>query len=469
MGLFGTRSDKARAVCPVCGGSTFYPVPLGRADTWYRQLEQLPQWKRFRGLPENAGVAFSEPRLEWDQPTFDRAPSQTEHTRCGRCASLIPPQFLGDPKSRVLLITTGMPQAGKTTWLKCLFNPAQKKHLIAEPTTLISRDPYYYIEPYTIANPDPRTAVPILLHGMKLRFQRRTIDVAGIDIKGEVFHQRTTTPDKYMRVLDILKVLRSMMFAELFVMFVVPFDPKRDQNIGQLTSHLTNEPGSRGTWQGVIWTHLDRAQLRGETELFAFLESSEVALALARRVVGGEEVFDSNFVAAASDIERLVQKKQNWAAHLDVLESLTWLLYRVMLAYSALPARFHVGNVEFYYTFMDGLGSVLVKQCMRLAATLFAAWDGAGRGDFAPMIRESMMPGTELRFPVLPCGIEFLQDRVPRSTSGTSEFLGGAAASPLRGTPRYSEEPEVLSQRDADEGLPVWGDLLLLEILRRHG
>jgi hypothetical protein len=436
MTEISTKWEK-RALCPVCGGKSFHHVPLGRADTWYRQLDKQPQWKRFRGLPENAGVAFSEPRLEWDQPTFDRAEIPTQHVRCSVCASLLPPQFLGEAKSRVLLITTGMPQAGKTTWLKCLFNPAQKKHLIAEPTNLIGRDPYYYIEPYTIANPDPRTAVPILLHGMRLKFQRRLIDIAGIDIKGEVFHQRTTTPDKYIRVLDILKNLRAMKFAELFVMFVVPFDPTRTrQNIGQLTAHLTNEPGSRDAWQGVIWTHLDQAQLRDEQGLFAFLQSDEDALALGTRVVGGtEEVFDSRFIAAASGIERLVQKKQNWTADLELLESLTWLLYRIMVAYSALPARFHVGNAEFYYTFNDGLGAMLVRQCMRLAAALFAAWDGAGRGDFAPMIRESMAPGTELRFPVLPCGLEF-----------------------LHGT-----------QNDGDEGLPVWGDLLLLEILRRHG
>src|SRR6266508_3828596 len=134
------------AMCPVCGGTRFHHGPLGRADTWHQQLASQPQWKRFRGLPENAEVAFNEPRLTWDQPTFDRANTPTQHVRCGVCASLLPPQFVGDAKSRVLLITTGMPQAGKTTWLKCLFNPAQKKHLIAEPTNLISRDPYYYIE-----------------------------------------------------------------------------------------------------------------------------------------------------------------------------------------------------------------------------------------------------------------------------------------------------------------------------------
>ena len=66
-----------------------------------------------------------------------------------------------------------------------------------------------------------------------------------------------------------------------------------------------------------------------------------------------------------------------------------------------------------------------------------AAWDAAGRGDFAPMIRESMMPGADSRFPVLPCGIEF-----------------------LHGAP---------DENDGDDGLPVWGDLLLLEILGRHG
>jgi hypothetical protein len=417
----------------VCGGTVFYRVPLGRADAWYRQLDGQPQWKRVRGLPENAGVAFSEPRLEWDQPTFEPADKFTDHVRCGACMSLIPPQFLGDPKSRVLLITTGMPQAGKTTWLKCLFSPSQKKHLIAEPTTLISRDPYYYVEPYTIANPDPRTAVPILLHGMKLKFQRKEIDIAGIDIKGEVFHQRTTTPDKYMRVLNILKNLRSMKFAELFMMFVVPFDPARvRQNIGALAAHLVHEPGSRGTWQGVIWTHLDRAQLRDEADLVEFLQSSEPAAALAQRAITGDDLFDSRFVDAASDIERLVQNKQNWTGNLELLESLTWLLYRIMLGYSSVPARLRTGNVEFYYT---GVGSRLVKRTMHLASALFAAWDGAGRGDFAPMIRESMMPGAESRFPVLPCGIEFLH--------GNAD--------------------------EADDGLPVWGDLLLLEILERHG
>jgi hypothetical protein len=435
MGLFrkkypGGIAKDAR--CPVCGGTVFYRVPLGRADAWYQQLEGQPQWKRFRGLPENAGVAFSEPRLEWDQPTFDHATQFTDHVRCGVCASLLPPQFLSESKSRVLLVTTGMPQAGKTTWLKCLFQPAQKKHLIAEPTSLISRDPYYYIEPYTIANPDPRTAVPILLHGMKLTFQRKSIDIAGIDIKGEVFHQRTTTPDKYMRVLDILKHLRAMNFAEVFMMFVVPFDASLTrQHIGQLGAHLVHQPGARGTWQGVIWTHLDRAQLRDEAALLEFLQSSETALSLAKRAIANEDVFDSRFVDAVTDIDRLVQKKQNWTASLELLESLTWLLYRIMLGYSAVPARLNTGNVEFYYT---GIGMLLVKQTKALASTLFAAWDSAGRGDFAPMIRESRMPGAEARFPVLPCGIEFL--------SGSE---------------------------DADDGLPVWGDLLLLEILGTHG
>lgn len=435
MGLFRKKFEGGIAKdarCPVCAATVFYRVPLGRADAWYRQLEGQPQWKRYRGLPENAGVAFSEPRLEWDLPTFDVADRFTEHVRCGTCASLLPPQFLGESKSRVLLITTGMPQAGKTTWLKCLFHPAQKKHLIAEPTSLISRDPYYYVEPYTIANPDPRTAVPILLHGMKLTFQRKCIDIAGIDIKGEVFHQRTTTPDKYMRVLEIMKNLRAMKFSELFMMFVVPFDPSGTrQNIGQLGAHLIHQPGARGMWQGVIWTHLDRAQLRADAGLLEFLQSSEPALALAKRALEGDDLFDSRLVDAVSDIDRLVQKKQNWTVSLDLLESLTWLLYRIMLGYSAVPARLRTGNVEFYYT---GIGALLVKHIRQLASTLFAAWDGTGRGDFAPMIRESQMPGAESSFPVLPCGIEFL---------GSSE--------------------------DADDGLPVWGDLLLLEILARHG
>ena len=377
-------------------------------------------------------MAFHEPRLEWDQPIFDQSPTPTGHVRCAGCASLVPPQFLAPPKSRVLLITAGMPQAGKTTWLKCLFNPAQKRYLIAEPTNQISRAPYDFVEPYTIANPDPRTAVPFLLHGMRLRFQRTDMHVAGIDIKGEVFHQRTTTPDKYLRVLDILKNLRAMPFADLFVTFVVPFDATcQRQNIGQLGAHLTHEPGSRGTWQGVLWTHLDHAQLRDEAALFAFLQGSDAALALARRATAGsEELFDSQFQNAAAEIEHLVQKKQNWTADLALLESLTWLLYRLMLAYSSMPGRFGRGNVEFYFTFSGGLGSILVRQCMRIAAALFAAWDRAGCGDFAPMIRESMMPGTDLRFPVLPCGLQFLYE--------------------------------------GDEGLPVWGDLLLLEILRRH-
>jgi hypothetical protein len=436
MGLFRKAVDKR---CPICGGKQFYSVPVGRAEVWHEQVEKIPHWKQARGLPAGAGVAFSEPRLEWDQPTFERATTPSPHVRCLGCASLVPPQFLSEI-SRVLLITTGMPAAGKTTWLKCLFNPSSKKHLIAEPTNLISRLPYDFVEPYTIANPDPRTAVPILLHGMRLTFQRQKIDVAGIDVKGEVFDQRTNSADKYMRVLHILRNLRSMSFSQLLTMFVVPFDQTLTrQNIGQLTAHLTNEPGSRGTWQGVIWTHLDRAQLRDQESLFAFLQGSEDAVALARRVVSGsEEVFDSRFVAAATDIERFVQNTRNWSGQLELLESLTWLLYRIMIAYTVLPMRFGVGKVEFYFSFNGGLGETLVRQCMRLAAVLFSAWDSAGRGDFAGMIREAMRPGTEPQFPVLPCGIEFLPS------------------------------PEGQTN-DSDEGLPVWGDLLLLELLRRHG
>lgn len=422
------------ARCPVCGAAVgqFVDVPVGRAEVWNQQVDKHPQWKRYRGLPERAPVAFHEPRLEWDQPTFDASNAATGHVRCGECSSLVPPQFLAPPKSRVLLITFGMPEAGKTTWLKCLFNPAQKRYLIAEPTNQISREPYKFVEPYTIANPDPRTAVPFLLHGMRLTFQRRDIDIAGIDIKGEVFHQRTTTPDKFLKVLDMLTHLRSMRFADLFVTFVVPFDATcRRQNIGALDAQLMHKPGSRGKWQGVLWTHLDHAQLRDSAALFRFFEGSDAALALARRAAdGNEELFTPDFDKAAAQIERAVQGKQNWTADLALLESLTWLLYRLMLAYSALPARFGRGNVEFFFSFSGGLGAILVRHCMRIAAALFAAWDRSGCGDFAPMIRESMMPGTELLFPVLPCGLEFLYE--------------------------------------GDEGLPVWGDLLLLEILRRH-
>lgn len=436
MGLFRKAVDKR---CPICGGKQFYNVPVGRAEVWHEQVEKIPHWKQARGLPAGAGVAFSEPRLEWDQPTFERASTPTPHVRCLTCASLVPPQFLSDI-SRVLLITTGMPAAGKTTWLKCLFNPSSKKHLIAEPTNLISRHPYDFVEPYTIANPDPRTAVPILLHGMRLTFQRQKIDVAGIDVKGEVFDQRTRSTDKYMRVLEIIRNLRSMSFSQLLTMFVVPFDPTLTrQNIGQLTSHLTNHPGSRGTWQGVIWTHLDRARLHDPEALFAFLGGGEDALPLAGRVVDGtQEVFDSRFVMAATEIERLVQNTRTWTGRLELLESLTWLLYRIMLAYTLLPPRFGVGKVEFYYSFNGGLGETLVRQCMRLAAVLFSAWDSAGRGDFAAMIREAMRPGSEPQFPVLPCGIEFL--------------------------PVPDGQPT-----DGEDGLPVWGDLLLLELLRRHG
>jgi hypothetical protein len=421
------------ARCPVCGGTNFFSVQLGSAETWHQQVDRHPQWKRARGLPETAGVAFSEPRLEWDQPVFDSSPMPTGHFRCSGCTSLVPPQFISDSKSRVLLITTGMPQAGKTTWLKCLLNPEKKRHLIAEPTNVIRRESYTFVEPYTIANPDPRTAVPFLLHGTQLTFQRSRIDIAGIDIKGEVF-QRSATPNKYLRVLDILKHLRSMRFADLFVMFVVPFDATCSrQNIGQLTGQMMNEPGSRSSWQGVIWTHVDQAQLWSKEAVLAFLESSAAASDLARRVfTGSDDVFRGDFAEAALDIERLVQKKTNWTNHLELLESLTWLLYRLMLAYTALPGKFNIGNVEFYFSYMGGLGSVLVRHCMRIAAALFAAWDRAGCGDFAPMIRESMMPGTELKFPVLPCGLEML---------------------------RGAED---------DDGLPVWGDLLLLEILRRH-
>lgn len=430
MGLFSKSNEK---YCPICGGTAFYGVGVGRAETWHAQVEQTPQWKVHRGLPPGAGVAFSDPRLEWDQPTFDRVKTQTPHVRCAKCQSLVPPQFLKATKSKILLITAGMPQAGKTTWLRCLFHPSSKRHLVAEPTNLIARDPYPFVEPYTIANPDPRTAIPILLHGMTLTFERLELSLAGVDVKGEVFRQQRE-PDKYMRVLGILKNLRAIPFSELLVMFVVPFDREVSrEHIGHVMSHLGNRPGARGTWQGVIWTHLDRAELRNAEGMLAFLRTSDAAHALAQRAVGGSvDLFDSRFMNAASDIERLVRGNRTWSAQLDVLESLIWLLYRLMLAYTVLPDRFGIGKVEFYYQFKDGLGGVLVRQVMRLAAHLFAAWDGAGRGDFASMIREAMKSGTDLQFPVLPCGIEFLE--------GASE----------------------------DDGLPVWGDLLLLEILRRH-
>jgi len=428
--------SKAKARCPICGGEAFHPVAIGRADTWNQQIQAHGEWKRYRGLPEGAAVAFSEPRLEWDQPTFDRATNGApeKHMRCARCASLVPPQFLAEPKSRVLLITTGMPQAGKTTWLKCLFNPASKRHLIAEPTRQIGRRPYDYIEPYTIANPDPRTAIPILLHGMTLTFQRHQVEVAGIDIKGEVFHQHQATPDKYMRVLHVLENVRAMSFAELFLMFVVPFDPTlRHEHIGRLASHLTHRPGERRTWQGVIWTHLDNARLRDPARLLEFLAHSEAAWRLAHRAIGGEELFDRDLIPALTELERIVKNSRGWEERLDVLESLTWLLYRLMLGYASLADRYPGGKVEFYFVYKGGAGSLAVRQCMRFAAALFAAWDGAGRGDFSAMIHEAMAPGADSPFPVLPCGLE---------------FLGQAA--------------------DGEEGMPVWGDLLLLEILRLH-
>jgi hypothetical protein len=121
----------------------------------------------------------------------------------------------------------------------------------------------------------------------------------------------------------------------------------------------------------VIWTHLDRAELRNEAGLVEFLQPSEHATALARRAISGDDVFDSKFVDAASDIERLVQERQKWTGSLDVLESLTWLLYRIMLGYSAVPARLRTGNVEFITRIVP-----LVKKCMHLARAL-RRWDSA--------------------------------------------------------------------------------------------
>ena len=439
MGLFTKAVDKR---CPICGGKQFYQVPVGRAEVWHQQVEQIPQWKQARGLPAGAGVAFSEPRLERDQPTFDRSMTNSPHVRCLKCASCcVRPQFLSELKSRVLLITTGMPAAGKTTWLKCLFNPSSKKHLIAEPTTLISREPYDFVEPYTIANPDPRTAVPILLHGMRLTFQRKKVDVAGIDVKGKLLrahgharqvharagHHPQPAHDVVLRPADDVRgaVRRIADAAEHRPAHHAPHQPPR------LARHVA----------GGDLDDLDRARLLDAEGMFAFLQGNEDAVALARRVVdGNDEVFDSRFVAAATEIERLVQNTRTWTGRMELLESLTWLLYRIMIAYTLLPLRFGVGKVEFFYGFQGGLGETLVRQCMRLAAVLFAAWDSAGRGDFAGMIREAMRPGAEPQFPVLPCGIEFLPDP--------------------------SQDGEA---RDADDGLPVWGDLLLLELLRRHG
>src|SRR5436309_13676740 len=157
MALFGGNDKNAR--CPVCGGKSFYSVPVGRADTWNQEVDKHPQWKVNRGLPEKAPVAFHEQQLAWDQPTFDPSPTPSGHLRCSGCASLIPPQFLAASKSRVFLITFGMPQAGKTTWLKSLFRPAKQRYVISEPSSERGRARDDFVEPYTIDNPDPRTGV----------------------------------------------------------------------------------------------------------------------------------------------------------------------------------------------------------------------------------------------------------------------------------------------------------------------
>jgi hypothetical protein len=97
------------------------------------------------------------------------------------------------------------------------------------------------------------------------------------------------------------------------------------------------------------------------------------------------------------------------------------------------------GKVALYFEYGAGLGKRMVQATCTLAAALFAAWDDVDRGDFAAMVRDGIRdPNARGAFRVLPCGFAF-----------------------PRGVDPANLEPEMLWR----DGLPVWGDLLLLEIL----
>jgi hypothetical protein len=448
---FQKRSTESM-LCPVCGGTSVYEAAVGDITLWEQQLGTHAEWKRKRGLDVTAPAPVSRPDGQnWALPAFDEQPPAAagappprhRHMRCSTCWSLLPPPFLEQHSKRVLMITTGMPEAGKTTWIRCLFEPQNPRYLIVEPTTAVARRPYRYVEPYTVANVDPRSALPFLLHSTDISFQSRTIPIAGVDIKGETFRDRETMPDKYHTVEDIVNNVRSMRFDEFLMLFVVPFTASgTERYIGQLANHLINPTkDNKRMWQGIIWTHLDSAVLRDEAALRSFSsDAGDAAESLVTAALSKKNPFDhTDWERALAQLRKSITS-HDWSGSQELLESLTWLLFQLMRAYSEQRLVTEVGKVELYFEYGDGLGKRMVQACSALASTLFASWDNLGRGAFAAMVLEGVRdPHARGAFRVLPCGFAFPQGVDPQSVDPTTLWR---------------------------DGRPVWGDLLLLEILQ---
>ena len=249
----------------------------------------------------------------------------------------------------------------------------------------MSRSAYEFIEPFTIANVNGRTPLTFLIYGLDLKFQKSEISVAGVDFKGELFQDIDTPANKYLIVDGLLKRVSTLRFDTLLLLFVIRFDPTGGRmHVGKMRPLLGGDPQNHHFREGVIWTHLDQAVLRDPEGLRAFATGTAaeevVAYLIAEPGDGdGATGLTSEILDCAQALKTKIQSVR-WKNKLPLLESLTWLLFQLMLQYSEVADKQPDRKPDFYW---DNAGRGIVQAIRELAMELFAAWDGMRiRGDF---------------------------------------------------------------------------------------
>ncbi|MFL6260782.1 MAG: hypothetical protein ACJ76Y_13800 [Thermoanaerobaculia bacterium] len=435
--------------CPLCRGVDTYPVWnfVNYADL-IAHLATLEFWKQAHGTPPGipqippaqAEKITAMPGFARERPSSS-LPSQSQHRRCSRCHSLLPPEYWESSLSAAryfALTVTGFEQTGKTTWLRGMLNPPESDtYEVIRRTRQLDVTSYEYAEPITVAalREGIRSNIPFVLLGARVRFDTSLTFVRTLDIMGERFHERE--PQTIEVITQHLKLRNgpgALLVLDKFKP-AVPNDITQQQpsspveSIASVFQKIFAELRPRPIWTGVVWTHLDQAKWKkgGEEWLSTALpDESSLLIKLANLPLPIPNAPNLEWAEVAT----LINPKLIWrlagpilrAAKLDPpiytgqskslslaslsklpfleldaepLESLISILFRLQIAYSIQAGQHPNGKFDFFFR---KEGASIVTGIETIAKALYVASDAFG-GGFQSLLKE------DPHFTVLPCGL----------------------------------------------------------------
>jgi hypothetical protein len=387
--------------CPLCGEKGTYKV-RGHVDydTLVTQLAGQAKWLRNHGLNERGGVPLPpdtpENRrflaaVQHPPVTGDGDADGRSHTRCNRCATLLPPEFHpNDVTAEVAVTVAGSVGHGKTSWLVAILAPPDRSdYEIVRPSDDLQTNCYEYAEPYTfdILKSGFRSPLfyqllgtTLVLRGTEFTFIRT------VDIKGEMFAGIATQKpnDVIIRHLGSSAGSGWLLVVDQFAGATNPaLSSATLNNIASayesISVQMAREGANRQVRKAIVWTFLDQA--RWTNEAAQWLQKSTPAIAAQLSQIGetAQQPIASltpfvDFVDG-HQMEVLKSTLEKTADILDAptLDGLIALLLRLQLLYTLRASNYiGTGGLGTKFDYLMDRGYAFVDDCQAIARQLYA-------------------------------------------------------------------------------------------------